>query len=112
MSPNESVHEFHGHYMSILDRPTTASGDFMAVPGVAEIAAFPQEVLAITGELFPGPLSIEREVDPEVPDQAFLVVTVEATGTVKDIVRRRREWHAKAEPLLIGLDVRLSIIPI
>jgi hypothetical protein len=97
--------------VSIVDRPIHAGADSSTFIGDATIAVLPLQVIAVTGALFPGPVSVENDADPEVSHQPFLVVTVEASGPVKDIVRRRREWHAKAEPFLVGLDVRLSIIP-
>ncbi|HUY36822.1 MAG TPA: hypothetical protein VMV69_29150 [Pirellulales bacterium] len=97
--------------MSILDRPPKAPEGSAVVLAHVELAGLPAPVIAITGALFPGSISLEVDTDPEVPEQPFLVVTVEASGTVKDIVRRRQEWHARAEPFLGERDVRLSIVP-
>ncbi|HVC98613.1 MAG TPA: hypothetical protein VND64_33410 [Pirellulales bacterium] len=97
--------------MSIVDRSANPSWGLLPIDGPTGSNALPPPVIAITDELFPGPISVSTEADPEAPSQSFLVLTVEASGEVREIVQRRREWHVKAEPFLVGWDVRLSIIP-
>lgn len=65
---------------------------------------------AIAGELFAF-ASIEFQVDPEVPGDSFLVFNVTASGEVREISSRRREWHHRTQGIL-GSDsslVRLII---
>ena len=70
-------------------------------------------VLRLTGELFPGPVSVERMSDPEFPNETWEVLTVVAQGDAREIVRRRCEWHEqvarKFPERFPGL--RLSICP-
>ena len=71
------------------------------------------EVLRLTGELFPGPVSVERMSDPERPSETWAVLTVVAQGDAREIVRRRCEWHeqvARQFPEQFP-GLRLSICP-
>jgi hypothetical protein len=64
------------------------------------------EVLRLTGELFPGPVSVERMSDPERPSESWAVLTVAAQGDA-------REWHeqvARQFPEQFP-GLRLSICP-
>lgn len=72
-------------------------------------ADLPPEVIAISADLFPGPLELHRETDPEAVEGPFLVLTVRARGTPKELVRRRREWHRRVCESLPGVDIRLII---
>jgi hypothetical protein len=67
------------------------------------------EILAISADLFPGPVESHLEVDPELPSKQFLVLTVRASGKPKELVRRRREWHRRVSQTLHEVDIRLSI---
>ena len=67
----------------------------------------------ITEELFPGPFSCQDEFDPEYPDETYVVVNVEATGELREVVRRQRKWHDRIRalsPELFG-KLLLSISP-
>ena len=71
------------------------------------------EVLRLTGELFPGPVSVERMSDPERPNETWAVLTVAAQGDAREIVCRRCEWHeqvARQFPEQFP-GLRLSICP-
>lgn len=80
-------------------------------PPSGEAIALPKEVLDATQELFPGRVELEVDADPEDPGQAFLVITVEASGDVGELVHRRGQWHDRVRALLGCRDVRLSIVP-
>lgn len=70
-------------------------------------------VSQITEELFPGPFSCQDEFDPEYPDETYVVVNVEATGELREVVRRQRDWHNRIRALSPELSgkLRLSISP-
>jgi hypothetical protein len=51
------------------------------------------KVVAITQRLFPGPIDVQREKDPEVEGQEYLVLNVVADGTLDEIVARDAQWH-------------------
>lgn len=72
-------------------------------------ADLPTEIAIISTDLFPGPLELLRESDPEAPDEQFLVLTVSASGTPEELVRRRREWHRRVSESLPNVDIRLMI---
>jgi len=87
-----------------------------AVPSgssVSSLSAWMPDVKRITEELFPGPFSCSDESDPEYPDDTYVVVTVESTGDMGDIVRRRCAWHERLRALSPDLfgKIRLSITP-
>jgi hypothetical protein len=69
-----------------------------------------QKLLSLAQDLFPGPAAIQSDRDPEFPDHAFWVISVQAKGDVREIVDRECEWHKKAATLT-AVDVRLSIDP-
>ncbi len=70
-------------------------------------------VQRITEELFPGPFSCNDEFDPEYPDDTYVVISVESTGEMHEVVRRQREWHERIRALSPDLfgKLRLSINP-
>ncbi len=71
------------------------------------------EVVRMTEEFFSAPVSVETMSDPESPGQAWVVLTVEATGEPKELVQRRCDWHerlARQFPECVG-DLSLSICP-
>ncbi len=86
-----------------------------ARPGLSmsSLTALIPDVQRITQELFPGPFSWGDESDPEFPDDTYVVVNVEATGDIEDVVRRRCQWHERVRALSADLfgKLRLSIIP-
>jgi hypothetical protein len=71
------------------------------------------DVKQITQELFPGPFSWDVESDPEYPDDAYVVINVEATGDMQGMVLRQCHWHERIRALSVDLfgKLRLSIIP-
>jgi hypothetical protein len=71
------------------------------------------DVRQISEELFPGPISSAEESDPEYPGDSYVVIGVEATGDMRDVVRRRCEWHARVRALSPDLfgKLRLAINP-
>ena len=58
----------------------------------AAVGKAPQ-LKAIARELFLGKVQILIEDDPEITDKHYVVVDVEATGDLKEIASRRREWY-------------------
>jgi hypothetical protein len=78
-----------------------------------EVSAVMASVKRISQELFPGPYSCSDESDPEFPDDTYVVISVESTGDLQDVVRRRVEWHERIRDLAPGLfgKLRLSISP-
>lgn len=51
-----------------------------------------EKVLEYTRTLFPGPIQIRTEADPEV-DQRYYVVSAVAGGEVEDVLRLNDIWH-------------------
>jgi hypothetical protein len=79
----------------------------------ASLSPWMPNVKRITEELFPGPLTCSVESDPEYPGDTYVVISVESTGEMSDVVRRRREWHERIRALSPDLfgKLRLSISP-
>ena len=65
-----------------------------------------QQLRAIATDLFPGPVAIEVEEDPEIDGWRYLVFTVSAPHDLKEVARRRLEWFRLTADLL-GADVDL-----
>jgi hypothetical protein len=72
-------------------------------------AAVPPEVIKVSADLFPGSLDARWESDPELPNQLFLVVTVQANGQPRELVQRRREWHRRVSQSLPDANIRLCL---
>lgn len=66
-----------------------------AHPARADLSDLFRKVVAFTTELFPGDMSVETRVDPEIPDDLYLVFEVSATGSVDEIVARDEQWHRR-----------------
>jgi len=79
----------------------------------AGLSAWMPDVKRITQELFPGPFLCDDEFDPEYPVDTYVVVSVESTGEMRELVRRQREWHERIRALSPNLfgKLRLSISP-
>ncbi len=71
------------------------------------------EILRLTGELFPGDVTVDRMSDPEFPRESWVVLTVEATGEPREIIRRQCEWHERVAREFPGRfpGLRLSVCP-
>ncbi len=71
------------------------------------------DVLRLTGQLFPGTVTVDRMSDPECPRESWVVLTVEATGEPQEIIRRQCEWHERVAREFSGRfpDLRLSVCP-
>lgn len=69
------------------------------------------ELVQIAEELFPGPVSVDIETDPELPSERYAVFNVTATGDMTDVINRHRTWHERTA--LVVPDhcdkIRLSI---
>jgi hypothetical protein len=79
----------------------------------SNLPALMTDVRQITEGLFPGSFSCNEESDPEYPDDTYVVISVESTGDIREVVRRRREWHERIRALSPDLfgKLRLSISP-
>lgn len=70
-------------------------------PGSYSSAEFGQ-VLALTERLFPGPIDVRRELDPEIPDYEYLVFNVSARGTVDDVSALDTQWHHELARIILN----------
>ena len=78
-----------------------------------DLASVIDDVRRITQELFPGTCEFTEECDPEYPEDRYVVVDVEASGSPKELVDRSCEWHKRIDeiaPNSFG-HLRLSIVP-
>lgn len=51
-----------------------------------------RQVLAMTQRLFPGPINIRRQHDPELPEE-YAVFEVHPRGAFEEIMARDYQWH-------------------
>ena len=71
------------------------------------------EIVGMSRELFPGPVSAELMSDPDEPSESWTVLNVESAGAPHEIIERQCEWHerlARQFPEAVS-TVRLSIDP-
>lgn len=67
------------------------------------------EIRAIIGSLYPGPIEMETEEDPEIEDRRYLVFSVETREDVPEVRNRRAQWRRLAGDLL-GVDYELVFL--
>lgn len=71
-----------------------------------------EQVVAMTRQLFPGPLSVEASRDPENPLDEFTVLNVQSNGELRDMLDRECQWIHRIAAIVPGLGrFRLSIDP-
>jgi hypothetical protein len=77
---------------------------------VFQIVEKHQTVADFTSKMFNHSATIQRERDPEI-DAEYFVVSVAATGEVEEIVQKNHEWHVKLREVAGDLAVhyRLSL---
>jgi hypothetical protein len=79
-----------------------------------DLASVVDDVHKITQELFPGKCEFTHEFDLEYPDDRYVVVNVEASGTPKELVDRSCQWSERIRqvvPNALG-NLRLMIMPV
>lgn len=57
------------------------------------------DVVRVTQELFPGPVSAQVMGDPEYPQERFTVIEARASGRAEDVLDRQAEWHRRISRL-------------
>ena len=103
------------------DESTTAEGPVVSEPGpryrhwircrLAAAQDIPSELIAVadwlgvtkhlekvrqfTEDVFPGPLKIMPAQDPDIPGDWHIVFCVQASGEIRDILKRQDEWHRR-----------------
>lgn|SRR5487761_1834629 len=71
-----------------------------------------QKVVEITRQIFPGSVSIEPSHDPEYPQDEFIVLTVEPSGEIDELLERECQWIQRVADIMPGLGAfRLAIHP-
>ena len=71
------------------------------------------EIVRMSRELFPGPLSVEVMSDPDAPGETWTVLNVESADAPQEIIKTQCEWHerlARQFPDAVS-TVRLSFEP-
>lgn len=70
-------------------------------------------VLGISHEMFAGEISVETESDPEWPAEPYFAISVQASGTPKELLEREFQWHQRVRELVPESlnSLRLSIQP-
>jgi hypothetical protein len=70
-----------------------------AVSAPFDLESVRDKVREIAQELFPGPCEFTDKVDPEYPEDRYVLVRVEATGDIKEIVDREEVWDERIREL-------------
>lgn len=74
------------------EQRSTQLPDIPVLPERLEDSEEYRDVLAMTQRLFPGPIEIHREQDPELPEE-YVVFDVHPRGSFEEVMARDREWH-------------------
>lgn len=69
-----------------------------ALPDDLESSEEYRNVLAMTQRLFPGPIEVRREHDPEFPEE-YVVFDVQAHEDLKQVMALDRQWHRECGEL-------------
>jgi hypothetical protein len=118
MSTTANLEDFR-HELSVLTKRVEsveaqlARNGNRALPPLELAPDILAKVRAITQEIFPGKCEFTSELDPEYPEDRYVVVNVEATGEVQEIVDRGEVWHDRIRQVWPELwdTLRLSIDP-
>jgi hypothetical protein len=89
----------------------TADGLSARRPESHELTTIVYQLAAVSQELFPGKLTVETAVDPEIRDDVCVLFQVDASGTIEEIMALNDRWHRRLvsiAPQWSGL-FRLSI---
>lgn len=68
---------------------------------------------AMTQQLFPGPLEVSVEVDPEYPTRRWTLFEVEAAGEYREYRDLVQRWHDEVARMVrdSAIDCRLCVVP-
>lgn len=70
-----------------------------------------REVIALTSEIFGGPVTVQESYDPEHPNHKWIVVTAEATASRSAILKLESEWARRissSSPHSDGFRLRIK----
>lgn len=67
------------------------------------------ELLSATRRIFPGPVWVEVDEDPEIADCRYFVFHVETAGDAPEDSRRRREWYRVSRDMLREHEDKLRL---
>ena len=71
-------------------------------------------ILRMSQEFFSGPVTVETMSDPDDPSESWILINVESTQEIREIIKTECEWHvrlAQQFPEAVSY-VRLCICPI
>lgn len=68
-------------------------------PATSELHGWMRQVADITRELFPGKFVVETGVDPEISDDVSLLIQVESTGGIDEIMALDARWRLGVFPI-------------
>ena|SRR5688572_16672514 len=71
------------------------------------------QLRAMTRRLFPGPLEVSVEVDPEHPARRWTLFEVEAAGEYREYRDFVQRWHDEVARIVpdSAIDCRLCVVP-
>lgn len=78
--------------MATAPRPDVALFHEARLPDQLESSEEYRNVLAMTQRLFPGPVEVRRERDPEFPEE-YVVFDVQVHGNLKQVMTLDSQWH-------------------
>jgi hypothetical protein len=97
------------------DVELTEFADYLHSPQEPKAApALQERLVAMTVALFPGPVRMETEIDPDFPEDRRFIVEVQAEGEFRDILNRELKWHDKLWELVgksAGMQFSLCVFP-
>lgn len=70
------------------------------------------EVIAVTSEVFAGPVTVKEDFDPEHPEHRYVVFVVSAEGNATELLAKERLWLERTSQAAADWqDFRLSLRP-
>jgi hypothetical protein len=71
------------------------------------------QALAITAEIYSGPIDVEEEFDPEHPEIRWRVIMVQDSGSLAEVMERKNRWHRRMilELVAPAPDITICVRP-
>lgn len=100
--------------MSIPSNPITGGFAPAEIPVPGGPAGILEKVRQITRDLFPGPIEIETDSDPEDPASSWWTFCVESSLEHAELRPLRAKWHEAVYQLGVrdATQFRLAIVPL
>lgn len=94
----------------IVVRKTEAiPADVIELAAALGLGEWLDAILDITREMYPGRVSVEAGYDPAWPEDRFVTLIVEVTGTMREFIDQQSKWHDSVEQIVPDHSGRIGL---